>query len=666
MEFKNFFAKAFISAKGLMGHIVNQLTRESTSGEEYEGTTTPNKDTVSGAEQTADQTREIKQANKNASLDTSLISISDEEDQTESKHNETHGDRKAKAIASQPKKVSKTSLDISEQTSKQGNGHHTSTTSEEDLEEDLEELVYEPQAPDSKVIIGSVCELGGVQYRAEADLPRGYYLGISEVDGISKENVFHKGQIAGLDLWSKLATGTRHPRLPVIVYSDVDGTVLEKFEGKPIQVGIAVEEAVNALYGIAQLMQSLATQGWIVYGIETTGLILNKNDGIKLQYLPLVVPVGTPIDSIDVGGNRVVIGEEEVTASEQCSLFLWGALLYELTSGKRFPAEGVMSVWTLDIKQESGLPQLLNAALFQTNDCTDLSSLLELCRKCQWSPVPLHQYQIGVATTVGLNPTRICNEDSYGINQVILESYNLHQQLIRACVADGMGGEANGELASQAAIETFCKEVPPLMDEPDIQANWTRALGWKANEAVMDALGATKGGCTLTGIVVVGERLTMAHVGDSRAYLYSPKRGLQQLSRDHSRVQAMLDNGNMTEDEAVSSPYRNQILRALGPSHQNDQQDNFIDILSSRTDQEGTPLFHQPWLSLHRGDMVLLLSDGVWGAWEYRNHIIAENIQNVIEEANFDPQQIVNALIDCALKAGADDNATAVVVKRTL
>ncbi len=273
---------------------------------------------------------------------------------------------------------------------------------------------------------------------------------------------------------------------------------------------------------------------------------------------------------------------------------------------------------------------------------------------------PSPQYRIGAASTIGLNPSRPCNEDSYGQTRHAWKYRGRHWQCLRACVADGMGGEAAGEIASQAAVAAFCRHpAPDRLERTDIQVRWTRELGWEANEAVRKAVGDAGGGCTLTGIVVVNDRLALAHVGDSRAYLHSPRKGLEPLSRDHSLVRALLDSGNMSEDEAATSPLVNQVTRALGQ----DMPADYVDTLASLVDAKGQPL-RAAHLTLGPGDRVLLMSDGVWGAWEYRESVIAAELTKIIDAAGSDPQALADALVQGALDAGGDDNATAVVLAR--
>ena len=88
-----------------------------------------------------------------------------------------------------------------------------------------------------------------------------------------------------------------------------------------------------------------------------------------------------------------------------------------------------------------------------------------------------------------------------------------------------------------------------------------------------------------------------------------------------------------------------------------------MDALDSLKDSAGDSV-HGATLGLQAGDLVLLMSDGIWGSWEYRESVIAEGLSQVIAAADREPQAVADALVQVALDAGADDNATVVVLKR--
>ena len=129
-------------------------------------------------------------------------------------------------------------------------------------------------------------------------------------------------------------------------------------------------------------------------------------------------------------------------------------------------------------------------------------------------------------------------------------------------VADGMGGHAAGEVASEIAVRVLSELAP---EHPDGEA-LGRAIE-EANRAVIQAAREGRGrqgmGTTMTAAMLEGERLVIAQVGDSRAYLLHQGK-LQQLTRDHSLMADMIEAGQLTPEEARTHPQRSVITRALG------------------------------------------------------------------------------------------------------
>ena len=521
---------------------------------------------------------------------------------------------------------------------------------------ELEELVVEAGTDGESLRPGIIHLMGNEHYEIEAFLPRGYVQARRESDSLRV--VLLSRTLAEDDFWRQ---APRHPRLPIILYAGEDGLVLEEIDGESVSVPISLQEAVTLLHGVVQLMRFLAIKDWATTYIDLAGFRRTEKHEVRLQYLPSLVPMGNPAQVLFGDGATPIHGSETNSASEATSVFLWGALLHKLVSGNEIPAEGLDFLFLSHLGQP-GLPQMLNASMCCKEEERDLKTLTAIYEIFQKSPAP--KFRIGAATTIGLNPTRMCNEDSYGVIQQAWEYHDCHRHFIRACVADGMGGEESGELASQAAAHMFCNyPTPPRLEDAEIQVEWTRELGWMANRAVFETVGERGGGCTLTGIVLVDERLTLAHVGDSRAYLYSLPHGLKALSRDHSLVRALIDGGTLTEDEAAASSDTNQVLRALGTGNPESIHEEYIDILSSLTDSRGSQI-RESHIFLSTGDLVLLMSDGIWGSWEYRESTISRELTRIIEEACFEPQDIADELLKAALDSGADDNATIVVVAR--
>lgn len=235
-------------------------------------------------------------------------------------------------------------------------------------------------------------------------------------------------------------------------------------------------------------------------------------------------------------------------------------------------------------------------------------------------------------------------------------------------VADGMGGHLAGEIASQWAIGTLKRELAPLFRPQDpsvtrrLDAEALAAVGSgvtvrleetdlarllehaveRANQVLLgyahkhqDEAGGM--GSTLTLGVVEDNRLTVAHVGDSRAYLWRDGR-LGQLTEDHSVPGALLKQGRITPEEAHEHPHRHVLYRCLGLKPNLE-----VDIY--------------PAMDLQAGDMLLFCSDGLWDMIYPVERLAAY----LASEAN--PLFICRRLVDAANDAGGEDNITIVLAR---
>src|SRR6478735_8786115 len=202
-------------------------------------------------------------------------------------------------------------------------------------------------------------------------------------------------------------------------------------------------------------------------------------------------------------------------------------------------------------------------------------------------------------------------------------------------VADGMGGHAAGEVASSVALSAMA----PLDDDDgggDLLDALAAAVGHAQTSLghAVDAQPELEGmGTTLTALLWAGNRIGLAHVGDSRAYLL---RGgeLMQLTRDHTYVQSLVDSGRITPDEAASHPRRSLLTRALGNGNETEPD------LSIR--------------EVRAGDRFLVCSDGL-------SAIVSESTIHEALEESPTPQEAVDRLVELALRGGGPDNITAIV-----
>ena len=203
-------------------------------------------------------------------------------------------------------------------------------------------------------------------------------------------------------------------------------------------------------------------------------------------------------------------------------------------------------------------------------------------------------------------------------------------------VADGMGGHAAGEVASEIAVRVLSELAP---EHPDVEA-LGRAIE-EANRAVIQAAREGRGrqgmGTTRTAAMLEGERLVIAQVGDSRAYLLHQGK-LQQLTRDHSLMADMIEAGQLTPEEARTHPQRSVITRALG------------------SDAHLHPDIYE--INVETGDRLLICSDGLSGM------IFDDQIENTLRRVQ-DPQRCASQLVNEAIAAGGHDNVTVIVADVT-
>jgi PPM family protein phosphatase len=252
------------------------------------------------------------------------------------------------------------------------------------------------------------------------------------------------------------------------------------------------------------------------------------------------------------------------------------------------------------------------------------------------------QLIVGVAQSVGMQ--RDHNEDTLYAMQAVLADGNTDLPFGIFVVADGMGGHLNGELASGSAAKTLGEYLiqhfylPFLSGQPrsenesihEIMENGVR----EAHRSVV--VNAPGGGTTLTAALVIGDQVTVSHVGDSRAYFISRDGRPVVITQDHSLVRRLQDLGQIDEKEASIHPQRNVLYRALG------QSEPFRPDINTHTMPEM--------------GFMLICSDGLWGT------VPDDEISEIIQAAPSLSLACHN-LIEAANAAGGPDNISAILVQ---
>lgn len=231
------------------------------------------------------------------------------------------------------------------------------------------------------------------------------------------------------------------------------------------------------------------------------------------------------------------------------------------------------------------------------------------------------------------------------------DSFRVAPEMGLFVLSDGMGGLASGEIASRLSVDTVVnhygdalanpslpvvgKHVDGISDASNRLASAIRLANRAVHGAAKERGSEGRMGATLAAVRIDGERMSIAHVGDSRIYRLRDA-DFEQLTRDHSFVAEQMRQGRMTAEEAGSSALQSVLIRAIGIEAEVEPEVN-----------------DELWME---GDTVLLCSDGLI------RELSDEQIAAVLGE-NDDAQEAADALVDLAKQAGGGDNITAIVVR---
>lgn len=265
---------------------------------------------------------------------------------------------------------------------------------------------------------------------------------------------------------------------------------------------------------------------------------------------------------------------------------------------------------------------------------TELNAAAELLRR----PLNL-TLRVGKRTDVGI--VRTLNEDSLLTLELTQSNQGRSESSGLLVVADGMGGHEGGEIASGMTVEMLRRqalsELFGATDNPPPAGDWLRATIDRANRAIYDEAKRRRSdmGTTVVAVLISGQRATVAHAGDSRAYLITPQ-AITQITTDHSLVERLVATGQITRAEARNHPQSNIVYKTLG-----DKPKVEADV-SEHTLQPGATL--------------LLCSDGLSGMLE------DAEIHQIVTRAA-DLQLACDELIRAANRAGGEDNITALLLR---
>ncbi len=248
-----------------------------------------------------------------------------------------------------------------------------------------------------------------------------------------------------------------------------------------------------------------------------------------------------------------------------------------------------------------------------------------------------------VAKISDIGQIRGRNEDSYLAMDVALQNDDGLVPLGLYIVADGMGGHQKGEIASSLAAQVSAHHIIQDVFLPFLSADEQNGSRRPINEALIQSVQAAnlavyqqvpEAGTTLTMALVFGHKAYIAHVGDSRAYIFN-QASLRQITQDHSLVARLVELGQATPEEALTHTHRNVLYRAIG-------QAGSLEV----------DTYLQPFPV---GSCLLLCSDGLWGM------VPDEELADILTYAPT-PQLALEQMVTAANHRGGDDNITAVLV----
>ena len=444
--------------------------------------------------------------------------------------------------------------------------------------------------------------------------------------------------------------------------------IFDQFQGQAMAHLDQMDEKGARAMGLAlcDLADQFHKNGWVYNGFEPYGIVLDRDGKPRLLSFDRARPTGTRISDAPIypsrGFTAPELFEEDGVCDQRADVYSIGALLQFMLTGETLGAGEALGLYPVATVIPD-LERVIGRALAENpNERFRTVAELRIALTDLNLPVVL---QSGHFTDVGL--IRELNEDSVLALNLTQYYESVQTQIGLYIVSDGMGGEAAGEVASRVTVRAVAEWVTEKLISASLKSTHeekiaapTHTGGLRlaiadgnemattemlrqavvaANREVIEYARANPDerglGATVTAAMIVGQVLTIAHVGDSRLYLLSGER-LEQLTEDHSLVQRMVNTGNLSRSEARIHPYRNVIYRSIGSDERIE-----IDIVRRR---------------LNSGDVILMCSDGL-------NGMLSDDQIRDILMVNPDPTSAAKELVVAANAAGGEDNTSVVVVR---
>jgi PPM family protein phosphatase len=457
-----------------------------------------------------------------------------------------------------------------------------------------------------------------------------------------------------------------------LVFENLEGENLQTVMDlgrKAINQDIVVEWAIQASKGL-KFLHSL---GILHRDIQPSHLFLTEDGIVKITGYSRICCVDhvcednavtegfSPPEAYGLMGGKI---------SRQSDIFSLGATIYSFIVGKspKFSRENFFNftfITESDLKVDPALEYIVLKAVKKEpperfeNIGDMLDKLIKVKQKSfsrekEKDKDERMELEYETISRSHVGRVRSINQDSCLVMDLSAMEKSIPKNFKLLVVADGMGGEAEGDKASSMAVRVIAQEVlrnflpvqatgdtAKLYNHEDLQshsADILRQALHKANKTVFDYSRedvSRKGmGSTISAAIIRQNNVCVCHAGDTRAYVFNRRTGIIQITEDHSLVGRLVRMGQMTREEALRSPQRSAVYRALGTTPELE-----VDVYQ---------------YTMRNGDFLLICSDGVW---EYYTD---QELTGIFMEEGT-PEKILDRLIRTCLERGADDNATAII-----
>lgn len=494
--------------------------------------------------------------------------------------------------------------------------------------------------------------------------------------------------------WERhILEAVEHPGLPMVIDSFVDNNheylILEVPTGTSLwdawdDPDATNEYRFNLLAQLAENLQMLHRVGALLEGIQPGIVVVDDEGQVRISELTDLLPLPIPADAPLRGTNYTApeMLSSPGKADARADLYSFGGLIYALQVGRElsdvdFESPGSPKPY---IPQFPDCHPMLGRLMTRTfrrevdsrfptdeaskEDKTGMSELITVLKTCARILDDVH-LEIGAWTNTGI--VRSGNEDAFSLIHSCESRQDDFSEKALILLADGMGGYEAGEVAAAMALtevrRTLC-ELPQFRalagesgfdsDTPNAEGNASQPIDTEemkklirdaliaANKRVHDESKANPSrrgmGCTLEIVYLDSRNIIVGHVGDSRTYHLNDG-ALNQLTRDQTLVNRLVELGQLTEEEAEKHPRRNELQQALGGQPTVD------------------PGIYEA--KLKPGDVVMVCSDGLI------NHVDNRTIRQFLLEESFSAEIAARRLVNLSNINGATDNTTVVVVRCT-